>query len=270
MAQEVKIVHVDDVPIERMQESDGWAISEFRLPISGRDGSETTIFHSIFRAGSTHARHVHHRCDEFTAYLRGHGVVGEDEARAEVGPGHRRLIPQGAEHFFHNENEEGEALVVGFYMGAVSVEDSGYEHRGNVEPGDVERPLSGIHKDTFVSLEETPVTDTSRLPGWSQAEVRTTVGRHVGSANAMIDVWVPPGAEIGPHRMEACEQLYYVMSGSGHVDNGGDDTEISDGHVIFVPRGAAIGVRNPASDPLWLLGVLTGAGGVPEAAPTAA
>ena len=49
------LVHVDDVTPENMKKGEGWAISEFRLPISGKDGSSTTLFHSIFRPGSTHA-----------------------------------------------------------------------------------------------------------------------------------------------------------------------------------------------------------------------
>ena len=35
MSAPITVVHIDDVEIERMQEKDGWAISEFRLPISG-------------------------------------------------------------------------------------------------------------------------------------------------------------------------------------------------------------------------------------------
>jgi hypothetical protein len=35
------LVHVDEVRPENMKEGEGWAISEFRLPISGRNGSST-------------------------------------------------------------------------------------------------------------------------------------------------------------------------------------------------------------------------------------
>jgi len=78
------LVHVDDVQPENMKKGEGWAISEFRLPISGRDGSSTTLFHSIFRPGSTHAKHLHSNCDEIAVYLKGHGVVGQGGERAEV------------------------------------------------------------------------------------------------------------------------------------------------------------------------------------------
>ena len=42
------VIHGKDVEIERMEERDGWAISEFRLPITGATGSSTTVFHSTF------------------------------------------------------------------------------------------------------------------------------------------------------------------------------------------------------------------------------
>ena len=48
-----------DITIDKMEEKEGWAISEVRLPISGENGSSTTVFHSIFRPGSTHAKHLH-------------------------------------------------------------------------------------------------------------------------------------------------------------------------------------------------------------------
>ena len=117
------LVHVDDVRPENMKQGEGWAISEFRLPISGKNGSSTTLFHSIFRPGSTHAKHLHSRCDEIAVYLQGHGTVGQGNERTEVRPGHCRLMPKGVEHFFHNEPKDEEGLVIGFYAGAKDVAD---------------------------------------------------------------------------------------------------------------------------------------------------
>ena len=71
----ISVIQTYDVEIERMQEQDGWAISEFRLPITGETGSATTVFHSIFRPGSTHAKHLHTVSDEIAVYLSGNGVV---------------------------------------------------------------------------------------------------------------------------------------------------------------------------------------------------
>lgn len=262
----IKVVHADEVPIERMQRSDGWAISEFRLPISGVDGSSSTIFHAVFRAGSTHARHVHHHCDEFVAYVTGHGVVGGGEGRARVESGHRRRIPRGSQHFFKNQSEQEAALVIGFYVGARSVEDSGYEHRGSVEPKDVERPFIEIDEGTLVTLAETPVADLAEIAPWSQAEVRLSVGSHTASPNALLDATLVPGAHIERHRLQGCEQLYFVVEGEGMVESGDTTIPVRAGSVVFVPRGTEFALSNVSGiERLWFLGVLTGAGSLAEA-----
>ena len=121
MSLKYPLVHVDDVRPENMKAGEGWAISEFRLPISGRNGSSTTLFHSIFRPGSTHAKHLHRNCDEIAVYLKGHGTVGQRNERAEVRAGHCRLMPKGAEHFFFNETRDEDVLVIGFYAGAKKI-----------------------------------------------------------------------------------------------------------------------------------------------------
>ncbi|HYC43840.1 MAG TPA: cupin domain-containing protein, partial [Burkholderiales bacterium] len=150
-----KLVHVDDVQPESMKQGDGWAISEFRLPITGRDGSSTTLFHSIFRPGSTHAKHLHANCDEIAVYLKGHGIVGQSGERTQVRPGHCRLMPAGSEHFFHNETKDEEGLVIGFYVGAKDVPGTGYAFRGNVTDDDVRQPRrAGLSEGILVNIED--------------------------------------------------------------------------------------------------------------------
>mgnify|MGYP003310096330 FL=1 len=105
-------VHIKDVPISKMEEKNGWNISEFRLPITGESGSSTTVFHSIFKPGSTHSKHLHSRCPEIAMYLKGHGVVGQGSERTNVRAGHFRVMPKNSEHFFHNETTDSDAEVI--------------------------------------------------------------------------------------------------------------------------------------------------------------
>jgi quercetin dioxygenase-like cupin family protein len=264
MAPRAKVVHAPDVAVERMQEKDGWAISEFRLPISGRDGSATTLFHSIFRPGSTHAKHVHTRCDEFVAYVDGRGLIGQSHGRAEVTPGHRRRIPQGTEHFLHNESA-GQSLVIGFYVGAGSVAESGYEHRGDVTKADIERPWPDVDEGVLVQLADTPRAELSGLDAWSQAEVHVSVGSQTGCPNALLDVVLPAGARLGAHRLRACEQLYYVIAGEGELRAGGKRHSVRRGDVVFLPAGeVSAWASHSNGEELWLVGVLTGAGSLQE------
>ena len=64
-------IHIKDVPIAKMESKDGWNISEFKLPITGESGSSTTVFHSIFKPGSSQRKHLHSRSSEIAMYLRG-------------------------------------------------------------------------------------------------------------------------------------------------------------------------------------------------------
>jgi mannose-6-phosphate isomerase-like protein (cupin superfamily) len=259
-------IHVDDVPIERMERREGWAISEFRLPVSGAHGSATTAFHSIFRPGSMHAKHLHHDSDEIAVYLQGHGVVGQGDSRAEVGAGHCRLMPSGSEHFFFNETTAEDAIVIGFYVGAASVADSGYECCGDVRPADLDMPRSGLNEGIHIRLQDVGPLDTSGFDAYSATEVRLPVGSHNGSANALIQAVIEPGGAIEDHRLDNCEQLYFVFRGSGVARAGAHQVPVRAGHFILVPKGAEFGLQNTDSGaPLEFIGVLTGAGSFADA-----
>jgi mannose-6-phosphate isomerase-like protein (cupin superfamily) len=261
------LVHVDDVQPENMQKGDGWAISEFRLPMSGKDGSSTTLFHSIFRPGSTHAKHLHSRCDEIAVYLKGHGIVGQGNERTEVRAGHCRLMPKGSEHFFHNETKDEEGLVIGFYVGASSVPDTGYEFRGAVTPADLEVPrCKAFSEGILVDIEDVKPLQLDPKEGWAVADFRLPIGRHNGSLNALYWAKLQPGDIHHKHRLDNCEELYYVIRGHGLAGAGSDRAELRGGHVHFIPKGVERFLRNlSGTEPLEVIGVYTGAGSLEEA-----
>ena len=260
------LVHVDDVRPENMKQGEGWAISEFRLPISGKNGSGTTLFHSIFRPGSTHAKHLHSRCDEIAVYLKGHGVVGQGAERTEVRSGHCRLMPRGSEHFFFNETKDEEALVIGFYVGAKSVEDTGYEFRGPVTAADIAMP----RRDKFsagilVHIDEVKPSKMNAEEGWSITDFRMPIGRHNGSPSTLFWGKFLPGAVHKKHRHENCEEVYYVIRGHGVAGAGPDRAEVRGGHFHYIPKGVEHFLYNvSATEPLEVIGVYTGAGSVEE------
>ena len=261
----ITVIHIDDVEIERMQEKDGWAISEFRLPITGANGSSTAVFHSIFRPGSTHAKHLHDNCDEIAIYLKGHGVVGQSDSRAVVTGGHCRLMPRGSEHFFFNETEDEDALVVGFYVGAPTVPGTGYKFCGNAGPEDLAMPREGLKEGILVRLEETAAIAPANGI-WHAAEVRLPVGSHNGSANALVNARFAPGGGLAPHLCENCEQVYYVAGGIGVAGSHDYQSDLREGHFVFVPKGMPHWLRNEDNaTALEIFNVLTGAGSLEEA-----
>jgi mannose-6-phosphate isomerase-like protein (cupin superfamily) len=260
------LVHVDDVRPENMKQGEGWAISEFRLPISGKNGSSTTIFHSIFRPGSTHAKHLHSRCDEIAVYLKGHGTVGQANERTEVRPGHCRLMPRGVEHFFHNETKNEEGLVIGFYVGAKDVADTGYEFRGNVTEADLRMPRSkGFSDGILVHIDDVKPARMKTEEGWSITDFRLPIGRHNGSPTTLFWAKFMPGAVHKKHRHDNCEEIYYVIRGQGLAGAGPDRAEVRGGHVHYIPKGVEHFMYNlSATEPLEAIGIYIGAGSVEE------
>lgn len=251
----ITVIHTKDVEIEKMQERDGWAISEFRLPITGETGSATTVFHSIFRPGSTHAKHLHTESDEIAVYLSGHGVVGQSESRAEVSAGHCRLMPKGSEHFFYNETKDEDARVIGFYMGAPSVEGSGYKFCGNATPEDLAQPRDGLNEGIFVHLNDIkPIS-------WNNADVRMAIGSHNGSQNALLNISLPPGQSIDAAQFNNAEAIYYIETGKGKISE-----DVTHDSFAFVPKGTVHTIQNTGSSVLEMFLVLTGAGSLEEAA----
>jgi len=267
MSLKYPLVHVDDVQPENMKKDAGWAISEFRLPISGQHGSSTTVFHSIFRPGSTHAKHLHSRCDEIAVYLKGHGVVGQSAERTEVRPGHCRRMPGGSEHFFFNETKDEEGLVIGFYVGAKNVADTGYEFRGNVTDADIRMPRrDGLKEGTLIHIDEVSPARMNAAEGWGDSEVRVPIGRHNGSDNMLVWAGLAPGAAQKKRRNDNCEMVYYVIRGRGVAGAGADRAEVRGGHVHLVPRGVEHFLCNlSATEPLETIAVYTGAGSLEEA-----
>ena len=266
MSQNHRLVHVEDVTPENMKKGDGWAISEFRLPITGKDGSSTTIFHSIFRPGSTHARHLHSNCDEIAVYLKGHGLVGQGGERTEVRPGHCRLMPKGSEHFFYNETKDEDGLVIGFYVGARDVKDTGYQFCGPVTEADLKVPRrEGLSGGILLNIRD--VAPLREKPeGWNVSDFRVPIGRHNGSAAALYWTKLQPGETLQKHRLEKCEELYYVIRGRGVVGAGADRAEVRGGHVHYIGKGVDRFMHNASrTEPLEVIGVYTGAGSVEEA-----
>jgi quercetin dioxygenase-like cupin family protein len=260
-----RLVHVDDVKPERMATQEGWSISEFRLPITGASGSSTTAFHSIFRPGSTHKKHLHTRSDEIAIYLRGQGVVGQSSGRAEVRAGHCRLMPKGSEHFFYNETRDEDALVVGFYIGAKDVADSGYRFCGDVTAADLAMPRTGFHEGILVHLDDVAPERMDAGEGWSISDFRLPLGRHNGSSTTVFRARFEPGAVHKKHRHDNCEEIYYVISGHGVAGAGGDRMAVRGGHFHYIPKGVEHWLANASgSEAIEVVGLYIGAGSVAE------
>ena len=266
MALQYPLVHVDDIRPENMQKGDGWAISEFRLPISGKNGSNTTAFHAIFRPGSTHAKHLHDRCPEIAVYLKGHGTVGQSAERTEIRAGHCRLMPPGSEHFFYNETKDEEAMVVGFYVGAKDVADTGYRFCGHVAEADLKMPrVKTFSEGVLVHIDDVKPAQMDAKDGWGITDFRMPLGRHNGSSTTLFWAKFMPGAVHKKHRHDNCDEIYYVIRGQGRAGCGSDRADVRGGHFHYVPKGTEHFLYNTSkTEPLEVIGIYIEAGSVAE------
>ena len=91
------------------------------------------------------------------------------------------------------------------------------------------------------------------------------IGRHNGSPAALYWAKFLPGDVHAKHRLDRCEELYYVISGHGVVGAGEDRAEIKAGHVHYIGRGVERFMSNVSkTEPLEVIGVYTGAGSIEE------
>ncbi len=131
------MVHLDDVAPEVMDTGDGWSISDFRLPIGRHNGSASTLFRARFLPGAVHKKHRHDRCDEIYYVIAGRGVAGAGPDRVEVRGGHFHYIPRGVEHWLSNLGDGEPIEVVGIYVDAGDVAETGYVYLGEVGQEDL-------------------------------------------------------------------------------------------------------------------------------------
>lgn len=131
------LVHAEEVSPETMDAGRGWSISDFRLPLSRRNGSATTLFLARFLPGAVHRKHRHDRCEEIYYVVNGRGVAGAGGSHSEVRGGHFHYIPAGVEHWLVNRHDE-PVDVVGIYIGAGSVEETGYVFTGDVAAAELD------------------------------------------------------------------------------------------------------------------------------------
>jgi uncharacterized cupin superfamily protein len=75
---------------------------------------------------ASHERHLHRNCDEFFIVLRGHGHIITDHGLEASNEGDVVYSPHGCWHGFNNSSDQDVVLVWG-WMGAGSIEASGYE-----------------------------------------------------------------------------------------------------------------------------------------------
>ncbi len=67
---------------------------------------------------------------------------------------------------------------------------------------------------------------------------------------------LPPGASIGTHQHEGEDEVYYVLKGTGVLDDGRTRTTVNTGDAILTGRGESHALENTGTTELEILAVI--------------
>ena len=110
-----------------MCSSDLWVDMQVQFLIDKKSaGANHVVGWTVLKPGARHERHLHRNCDEFFIVLKGRGHVYSELGEEPSVEGDVVYSPRGCWHGFNNTSDEDVVLIWG-WMGAGSIEDSGYE-----------------------------------------------------------------------------------------------------------------------------------------------
>ena len=113
--------------VEGLQRKDGWVDMQVQFLIDKKTaGADHVVGWTVLKPGARHENHRHHNCDEFFIVLKGQGHIYDEDGQKPSVEGDVVYSPRGCWHSFNNTSEQDVVLVWG-WMGAGSIEDSGYE-----------------------------------------------------------------------------------------------------------------------------------------------
>jgi len=236
---------------------------DFKLPITKRHGSSTAAFHTRFPPGSGFGRHLHRNCDEIAVHLSGTGLAGQNGERVEVRPGTCRVVPAGVEHSFVNASEAEDALVVGFFVGCPTLEDTGFEVHGEAPPDGRAAADDRFSDGLMVHLDDVKPENMDEGDGWMISDFRLPISGRIGYGSTLFRARFMPGAVHKKHAHGNCEEIYFVISGRGLAGAGDDRVEVRAGDFHYIPAGVEHWLHNlSGTDPIEVVGIYINAASV--------
>jgi mannose-6-phosphate isomerase-like protein (cupin superfamily) len=120
--------NVKQVPrVEGLKRDDGWIDMQVQFLIDKASaGADHVVGWTVLKPGASHERHQHRNCDEFFIVLKGNGHIITEDGLEAAREGDVVYSPRGCWHGFNNTSN-GDVVLVWGWMGAGSIEASGYE-----------------------------------------------------------------------------------------------------------------------------------------------
>ena len=157
-----------------------------------------------------------------------------------------------------------DASVIGFYVNATNVADTGYKFCGMVTPEDLTQERDGLNEGILIHLQDAIKVDNGLPDSWKQLEVRAPIGIHNGSQNSLLHITMPPDSSTGEIQFNSTEAIYYVDSGEGNISEIAYSKNIVHDSLAFVPASIAHKLKNAGNRNFKIYLFLTGAGSLEE------
>lgn len=68
--------------------------------------------------------------------------------------------------------------------------------------------------------------------------------------------FIGPGEYTCPHRLKNSSEVYYILSGTGRIHVGNDESAVSSGTMVYIPPGEVQSLENCGEDDLKFLVVV--------------
>jgi mannose-6-phosphate isomerase-like protein (cupin superfamily) len=81
-------------------------------------------------------------------------------------------------------------------------------------------------------------------------------GELKGKTRLFARLCLPAGSSIGYHLHEGEEEIFYIISGSGLVTEGGEVSRVGPGDAVLTGGGSGHSIENAGAEPLELLAVI--------------
>jgi mannose-6-phosphate isomerase-like protein (cupin superfamily) len=76
------------------------------------------------------------------------------------------------------------------------------------------------------------------------------------NARMFAEITLNPGCSIGYHRHDSETEYYFILSGTGTVNDDGKEVQVKQGDSIITGNGASHGIKNTGSVPLMFHAVI--------------
>ena len=106
---------------------DGWKFAMRWLVDEQSMGAKFgAVGYAVFPPHGEHVLHVHDNAEEVVIILKGHGLRTVGDEQYETGPGMVAYVPAGVPHGNQNLSDTEPIELICIYLGAPSVEKTGY------------------------------------------------------------------------------------------------------------------------------------------------